>query len=308
MPEENRTLLRKAELAVSDFTTNGGVLQPAQANKFIRLAIKEPVLLKQITVTPMKSLKEERDKLRFAGRVLKPGQEATALPSASWALPNLGMFELDAQLFKAEARMSDEVLEDQIERGAFQQTIMQELSKAIGRDMEYVAVNGDVASADPLLAKLDGFLKQITSNTVNAASAKLTKAILRDMLRTMPDEFSNDMLMYHTNRQARIDYKDSLADRATGLGDLMLETGNRPVVYNDYPVVSVPEFPVDGSSNTQAILGNPKGLHLGIWRQIRVKVDEDISAGVVIIVATVRFDVKVAEELAYVKAYDVKGA
>lgn len=307
MPEENRTLLRKAELAVSDFTTNGGVLQPAQANKFIRLAIKEPVLLKQITVTPMKSLKEERDKLRFAGRVLKPGQEATALPSASWAKPNLGMFTLDAQLFKAEARMSDEVLEDQIERGQFQQTIMQELSKAIGRDMEYVAINGDTASADPLLAKLDGVLKQITSNTVNHASAKMNKGLLRDMLRTMPDEFANDMLVYHTNRQARIDYKDSLADRATGLGDLMLETGNRPVVYNDYPVVSVPEFPV-AAGDTQAILGNPKGIHLGIWRQIRVKVDEDISAGVVIIVATVRFDVKVAEESAYVRAYAVKGS
>ena len=44
MAEDNRTLLKKAEIAVSDFTS-AGVLQPEQANKFIQLAIKEPVLL-----------------------------------------------------------------------------------------------------------------------------------------------------------------------------------------------------------------------------------------------------------------------
>lgn len=305
MPEENRTLLRKAEIAVSDFTSNG-LLNPEQADKFIRLAIKDPVLLKRVTATPMKAFKEQRDKLRFAGRVLKPGAEATALPSAAWAKPDLSQVELDAQLFKAETRMSDEVLEDQIERGAFQQTIMQELSKAIGRDMEYVAINGDTASADPLLAKLDGILKQITSNTVNGASGTLSKDILKQMLKAMPDEFSNDALEYFSNRQARIDYKDTLAGRSTPLGDFLIEK-ERGVSYNDHPLLAVPEFPVDGANNTQAILGNPKGIFLGILRQIRMKVDEDISAGVIIIVVTVRFDVKIAEELAWVRAYDVKG-
>jgi HK97 family phage major capsid protein len=307
MPSDNRTLLRKAEIELADFTV-GGLLQPAQADRFIRLAIKEPVLMKQANVTPMKAFKEERDKIRFANRVLRAGGEATPLPSAMWAKPSIGMVMLDAQLFKAEVRMTDEVLEDQIERKAFQETVMTELSRAIGRDMEWVGINGDTTSADPVLAKFDGILKQAATHVVNAASAKLDKTILRDMLRTMPDEFSGDTnLRYFTNRQARIDYRDSLADRATGLGDVMIQTSDR-TVYSDIPVDAVPEFPVDVSDNTNVILLNPQGIYVGVWRNIRMAVDTDISAGLVIIVVTVRFDVKVAETQAVVKAINVNGA
>jgi hypothetical protein len=307
MSTENRTLLQKAELAVADFTS-GGVLQPDQADTFIQLAIKQPVILKLCTVTPMKNFKEERDKMRFATRVLRAGQEATALPSAAWAKPALGMFTLDAQLFKAEVRLSDEVLEDQIERGVFRDTLMQELTKAIGRDMEWVCVNGNTASADPVLAKLNGIFEQTNVWSVNAGSAKLSKTILRDMYRMMPDEFAEmGNLQYFTNRQARIDYRDSLADRATPLGDAMITMSDK-TVYADMPVHSVPEFPVDGSNNTHGLLCDPEGIYVGILRTIKLKVDEDISAGVVIIVCTVRFDVKLAEPYAVVKAINVKGS
>lgn len=307
MPSENRTLLRKAEIAVADFTV-GGLLQPAQTDKFIRLAIKQPVLLQRVTVTPMRAMKEERDKMRFANRVLRAGQEGTALPQAAWAKPNLGMVTLDAQLFKAEMRVTDEALEDQIERGVFRDTLVEELSKAIGRDMEYVCLRGDTGSADPVLAKLNGILRQITSFTTDCISGKLQKTILRDMYRTMPDEFAeNPALEYFTNRQARLDYKDSLADRATPLGDTMVQTMGR-VTWSDFPINSVPEFPVDGSSNTQIVLGDPRAIYLGFYRQVKIKIAEDISAGVIIVVASVRFDVKVAEELMFVRGYNLKGA
>ncbi len=34
---DNRTILEKADLALSDLTTGGGMLQPAQAQKFLRI-------------------------------------------------------------------------------------------------------------------------------------------------------------------------------------------------------------------------------------------------------------------------------
>jgi len=305
MPEDNRTLLRKAEIAVADFTSSG-ILRPAQADKFIQLAIKEPVLLQDIAVTPMNAFKEDRDKMRFANRVLRGGTEGTALPNADWAKPSLAMVQLDAQLFKAEVRITDEVLEDQIERGKFQDTVMTELSHAVGRDMEWMSINGDTTSSDLTLQKFDGVLKQITSNTVNAGSNKLARQYLRDMLRTMPDEFANMDLKYYTNRKAVLDYKDEVAQRATPAGDNHL-LQRKPGIYNDYDVVPVPEFPVV-SSNTQCILGDPSSIMLGIYRKIRIKVDEDISAGVVIIVVTMRFDVKILEETAWVKATAVTGS
>lgn len=37
----NRTILEKADLALADLTAGGGILKPAQAQKFMRLLIKE---------------------------------------------------------------------------------------------------------------------------------------------------------------------------------------------------------------------------------------------------------------------------
>src|SRR5690606_32832923 len=106
--------------------------------------------------------------------------------------PDLTQVELDAQLFKAEVRMSDEVLEDSIERGELRQTIMEMMADAISRDMEEAAINGDTASADPFLATLDGVLKQATSNIVDAAGTPLSKDLLRDLLKTLPSEYLRD--------------------------------------------------------------------------------------------------------------------
>ena len=53
---DNRTILEKADLALSDLTAGGGILQPAQAQKFLRILINEAVVLKQATVTPMNTL------------------------------------------------------------------------------------------------------------------------------------------------------------------------------------------------------------------------------------------------------------
>jgi hypothetical protein len=125
---DNRTILQKADLALADLTAGGGLLQPAQAQKFIRILINEAVILKQATVVPMRSPKQILEKIRFANRILRSGSEAVALAAADRAVPNLSKVELDAQLFKAEVRLNNEVLEDSIERGQLRQTIMQLLA------------------------------------------------------------------------------------------------------------------------------------------------------------------------------------
>jgi hypothetical protein len=78
----NRSILEKADLALADLTAGGGLLQPAQAQKFMRLLIKQSVLLQLATVVPMASPKQQISKIKFGSRVLRPGQEATALGAA----------------------------------------------------------------------------------------------------------------------------------------------------------------------------------------------------------------------------------
>lgn len=307
--ESNRTLLEKADLALSDLTS-GGQLRPAQADEFIRLAIKQSVFMGGVTVRPMAAFQEDIDKLRFASRVLKPGVEATALPVGSRVKPDLGRVQLSAKLFRAESRMSYEVLEDQIERSAFQNTVMQSLSAAVARDIETVVINGDTASANALLASLDGVLKQATSNTVDNLNARLTKNTLRDVTKALDDEFANEPdLKFWTNRQARLDLKDSYAERATMLGDASLVQGGS-VSYDDRPVIAVPEFPPTaetGGSNTQVLFTTGRNVVVGILRNIRVEMDKDISAGVIVIAVSLRFDTRIIETAAAAKAINVLG-
>lgn len=302
---DNRSFIQKADLALSDLTTSGGLLQPAQAQKFMRILIEEAKLMPMTTVVPMRSPTQLVEKLRFASRILRAGQEATALSSAERSKPNLGKVELNAKLFKAEVRLDDETLEDNIERQELRTTIMQTMGEAIARDMEEVAVQGDTASSDTFLAQLDGLLKQATSNIVNAGSVNLSKTILRDMMKTMPKEFLRDkgMMSFLTSVDAEIDYRDAYADRATALGDKFLET-QAEVRYAGIPVKDIQLFPEAGSL-TNVLFLDPKNIQWGIWRKIKVETDKLVREGVLLIVATLRMDVKYAEETAVVKATNV---
>jgi len=313
---DNRSILQKADLALSDLLTDGGLLVPEQAQRFLRILIKKSVIMGMATVEPMRSPKKEINKIRFASRILRAGQSGQALSQADRAKPDLSQVELDAKLFKAEVRLNNEVLEDSIERGNLRNTVMQLMTQAVSRDMEDVLINGDTTNADPFFAQFDGILRQATSNIVNAGSVKLNKAILRDLQRALPTEFLVNKLdmRYMTSVDADIDYRDTLADRATPGGDRALgamANSEAVVGYTGVPVVPVPLFPGDRTDIPQApgltdvVFCDPKNIHVGVHREIRLETDKDISAGEVIMVITMRFDVKYAEELAVAKAINV---
>ncbi len=310
MPTSNRTLLEKADLAISDLTTGGGYLQPAQAKKFMRLLIKQSTLLQLATVTPMAAPKEEISRIKFGNRVLRPGREAVALTAAERSKPDLSKIELDTKLFKAEVRLSDEVLEDNLEEGELRQTIMSMLAEAIARDMEEIVINGNAASTDPYLAQMDGILVQSQSSVVDAAGAPISKNLLNDLIKALPSEYLRDKkaMRYLTSVDAELDYRNSLAERATAVGDKFLE-GDAPVLYSGVPLQAIPMWPENlgtAQDRTAIVLTNPANVYVGIWRQIRLETDRDISEGVLKIVATLRFGCRFGEELAVAKATNVK--
>jgi HK97 family phage major capsid protein len=307
--EENKTILEKADMALSDLTS-GGLLVAAQAQKFIRILIDEAKLMKLATVTPMKSHTQEINKIKFGSRILRAAQENTALAEVDRAKPTTSKVSLIAKPFKAQVNLTYEVLEDSIEQDTLKATIMQLMGEAIARDVDEILVRGDTASSDTFLAQFDGLLKSSTSNIVNAGTTSLTKSILRDMIKTMPSPFLRDKssLKYLTSVDAEIDYRDSLSNRQTNTGDKALD-GAAPVGYSGIQVVDVPLFPenLGGATNeTNVVLLDPKNMNVGIWRQIQIETDKDIEAGKVIIVVSMRMDMKLIEETAVVKATGVK--
>lgn len=307
--EENRDIIRKADMKLSDLSS-GGLLLSAQRDEFIRLAIDNSVALPLMSKVDMRSPKELREKIRYGSRALRKGTETVALPLAERAVPDTSKVELDAQLVKAETRLSYEVLQDTIEKGNFEETVKTTLAERISLDLEDLAFNGDTDSLVSLLSTLDGFIKQATTNTVAGGSATVSRSMLKDTLKTMPSEFRRDRrsLRFFTADEVSIDYHDAIGDRATSLGDThVVEPESRP--YSGIPLLGVPVFPTDlggGSDETVILLTDPANMLFGIWRDMRIETDKDISAGVYIIVITSRIDFKFAHEPAVVKTTAVK--
>jgi hypothetical protein len=320
-------------MAIRDLQDGGGYLLPAQSQKFMRLLIKQSELMGMATVVPMAAPKQQVSKIKFGQRVLRAGKEGTRLSDSERAKPDFSFLELDAKLFKAEIDLSDEVLEDSIERDELRQTIMELLAEAIGRDMEEALILGDTQSPDPFLAQLDGILVQTVSHVVDAAGGKLTKDVLFDTVRALPSEYLRvkKSLSFLTSVDTELGYRNTLAERATIGGDKWLET-DVPVLYSGIPIRSIPLFPENlpapvipdpaatapapataaggaaapaqpppiapvPRNRTTIVLCNPKNLQVGIWRKIRIETWRDISAGVLRVVATLRFDVRWADEL-----------
>lgn len=313
MGMSNRQILEKADTVVNDLITGGGYMVPEQARKFLRIMIESSVLLPQTTVVGMKRPKMLIDKIRFANRILRPGVESQALPVAQRAKPEFSQVELDTVLIKGEVRLSSETLEDNIEEEGFKDTMLALIGERATLDIEDLAINGDTGSSDAYLALLDGVRKQITSNVLTVApKAAISKTHLKGMKKLMPNEFlRNERAMrYFTSIDAVTDYRDVLADRATAVGDKFLE-GTAPVLYQGIPMGAVPRFPENlgaGTDETQIILLDPKNIYVGFWRKITIETDKDISAGQLIIVVTLRMDVKLAHEPATVKATGIEVA
>jgi Phage capsid family len=306
----NRSLLQKADLALADLTAGGGILLPAQAKKFIRLLIKQSVLMQMATVVPMAAPKQQIPKTKFGSRIMRPGQEGVALAVTDRAKPDLSYVELDSVLLKAEVNLTDEVLEDNIERGELRQTILEMIAERAAVDAEELFIQGDITNAtDPYLALLNGLLVQAKSHVVDAGNQPLGKNLLHDLLKTIPSEYlrNKKLMKFLTSVDNDLNYRNTLADRATIGGDKFL-TEDTPVLYSGVPVTPIPLFPENmgaGSNTTDIILADPKNIFIGIWRQIRIEWDRKITTGTLRIVCTMRVDVKYADENGIAKAINV---
>lgn len=305
----SRELIRKADLAVADLNANGGLLTVAQAQKFIRKMIDEAVLLKMATVVPMRSYEQNIDKAQFGSRILRAAAEAQALGAADRAKPDLEQVVLTSKLFKAEVRLSTEVLEDNIERQSLRNTILSMMGERISLDIDELIALGDTVSADPFLAKMDGLIKLAAANTVSGNSNPISKYLFRDMLKTLPKQYlrNKSKMRFLTSVDTEIDYRDSLSDRETGRGDVYLER-DVPVAYSGVPIVDVPVFPENlgvGTDETVALLMDPKNMQVGFWRKITMESDKDITSGVLILVASLRIAFTLAEDDAVVKATEI---
>lgn len=304
----NQSYIEKADLSITNLTSDGGLLLAEQSKQFIELMIDESALLGMVTTVPMNGPKIELTKMGFTSRVLRRASENRALPEADRSKPDLAKVELANEELIAEVRIPYGVVEDNIAQGSFNDYVMSLLSKAISRDLEELVIKGDTTSSDLYLSTFDGILKQAASLVINAGGVRLSKATLKTMLQTMPSKYMKKAksLAFLTSKNAAIDYADSLSNRQTALGDSKV-TSESVGEYAGYSVVPVPLMPEDlGAGNkTVCLFCEPKNINVGIQRDIRIETDKDISARQYVVVATMRVGCKWQHEPAVVKATEI---
>jgi hypothetical protein len=297
---QNRSILEKADLALSDLVAGGGLLKPAQAQAFLQMVTKQGTLLSQVTAVPMKSPKQEIPFIGFKDRILRPRQESVAVAAADRVKPNFAMVELDAKPFIGEVHLSDEQLEDNLEGSQLQQTVLRLIAQRVSIDMEEIAIQGDKTSADPTLATMDGLLVQAKSHVVDAAGATINNDVLHDLLRVLPQEYRRNKteMRFYTGSDAELRYRRALAERLTNVGDQFLQ-GNTPITFSGVGLEEVPLFPEHrgvAANQTSILFTHPKNIYLGIWRDVKIEWARDIRQQVLQIVVSLRFDVIFADE------------
>lgn len=310
----NQHWMEKADLALADLASSGGLLNPEQANTFIRKLIKAPTILNVLRVVEMNASQRKVNKIQFASRILRPGTQGTALTQSERSKVTTEQIQLNTKEVIAEVRIPYDVIEDNIERGSIGQdsdggagtpagggfvaTMLTLIAERAALDLEELGIKGDLLSTDDYLALTDGFLKtaEDNGNIANALGATVSKTMFKAGLKTMPDQYKRNLsAMFHMlSRNNEIEYRDFLANRATGLGDATIQ-GFNAVFGFGVPLLGVDLMPVD-----KGLLCQPLNLLMGIQRQVMLEFDKDITTRVYIIVLTARIDFQIEESDAVV--------
>lgn len=293
-----RDFVSKLDIAVSQLVSNGGYLNNEQSDRFIRMVQEQPTLLGQIRTIRMSSPKRDIDKIGFANRILRRAPTSgTALDASERAAPTTGKITMETTEHIAEVHIPYDVLEDNIERGNLESTIMSMIVERVSVDLEELLISGDTASTTYDLAGWDGALKKIYLNNVNQASADITKTMFKNGMLAMPNKYMRNLsaMRHYVAPDQAIAYRDTMADRQTGYGDSMI-TGRPDLYAYGVPIEAVALMP-----SAQGIFTFPNNLIWGIQRQIMIETDRDIRARAIVIVLTLRVAFEIEETEACVK-------
>lgn len=305
----NSRVLERTDWAVSDITSNGGLLNPDQANMFIDMVQEQPTILNQARVVRMNASSAKINRLGFGGRIMQAAPGGTSpfaaddgtndryLAAALRSAPTTSQITLTSKEIMAEVPLPYEMFEDNIEGAGIEDHLMQLIVAQAAQDLEVWALTADTGSGDAYLALNDGLLKTATTNVSDNGSAGISPDVFETGLLTMPQKYLANLsgLQQIIPVADTIRYRANVAKRATGYGDSALTEDNRLVAYG-VPVNAAPLMPA-----STGLFTYPQNILFGIQRDVRIETMRDIRSRQIVIVLTMRVDCKWDDEAAVVK-------
>lgn len=271
----NVEIVRKADLSVAQLASDGGKLPIEKAREFMARTISQSRALTELRYEEMMAEEKELPDLAFTSRVLKPKNSGDALPASDRVRPSIGKGTLQAKEFGFEVKIPRDALEENIEGDNLTNVIQAALEEAIARDMEEIILNGDTASADAALAKMDGLIKLASTNVYAAGTVHLSDKVLEELYLALPQQVRSAIadLCILTSPTAEFRWKRSFAARMTAFADDLAKSGGS-LPFHAIPVIGVDMMPSTlgaGTNETVALCIHKKNAAYGVRRGIRIQ-------------------------------------
>jgi HK97 family phage major capsid protein len=296
---KNTQYLEKATFTSGTDLASGGLLSPEQADAFLKIAVKASPVSAEAVVRTMNATKWEEATLSWGGRILRPGVEGDRLAVGDRVKPTAGKVELSTVLIKGEVPVTDEVMEDNVEKAGFADSIATYIAERSGEDLEDLFVRGDTDDsyvghgelAGEYLRLLNGIIKlgKATNEYDAVGDGTDYPTVFDGLINLIGDEYRRDMTSFrlYVSPTVKEIYHSQIGNRGTVLGDSTLIGANVPP-YKGIKIVQVPRMP---SGFIQLI--QPSNIYIGFNRKIKLERFRDPREGVTSFIVTVRGDVKI---------------
>lgn len=184
-------ILSKADEVTTSVVGNdsGGLMKPAQSNRFLDFVIDQSVLMQNARVVRMRTPQMEIDKVSVGTRLLSKATEAT--DSATNAAVTFSKVSLSTVKLRLDWAVSTESLEDNIAGTSLEDHIAQIMARQTANDLDDLFINGNTASNNGLLKALDGFIKlaKASGNIVDEGGNAVSRATYDRILRNLPTKY-----------------------------------------------------------------------------------------------------------------------
>jgi hypothetical protein len=168
---------------------SGGLLNPAQSNRFIDFVVDQSVLMQNSRVVRMRTPTMDIDKMAVGTRLLAKATEATN--SGTNAAVTFSKVSMTSVKLRLDWELSTESLEDNIEGASLEDHIAQVMARQTANDMDDLLINGNTSSQNGLLKALDGYIKLALAGgtTVDEAGDSVSRSTFDRVLRNLPSKY-----------------------------------------------------------------------------------------------------------------------
>lgn len=269
-----------------------GLLNTQQSDRFIDYMWDSTALGGDARTIRMRSNTADIDRVQVGQRLVRVATES--VDDHVNANATFSKISITTTKLRLDWELSTESLEDGIEGADLEDHIARLMATQMGNDLEDLAINGDVTSADPLLKAFDGWRKIAFNgaHVVDNGGLRIDKKTFNAALNAMPRKYKQrrNQMRFYTGSNLVQDYLFNLTTYGVGsdalaTGVIMGTTsgpagpggGVYPFAFG-VPVVEVPMYDTAMAGTYSGATGNHGDLELtfpqnrlwGVKREIQV--------------------------------------